>query len=152
MRQVKPFRTAKLSDEEVIDLRMRLEDGETTRMQEADRFNVAPETIAKIARYQTYRHVGKMAPGIEAKLPDTPLTQEQQDDFQSIIKRQMAKGLITIAPSADAMIRELVAPPAPPTPPSLSSEELRKFLANPTFSAKVDDTEATDSPNNPMEE
>lgn len=113
----------KITAAEVPGIRHRLGNGITTRLMEADRYGVAPETIAKIARFQTFRNVGRLPPGESMATKET-MTETQTDDAQAIFRRLQAKGLVHIVPAADTLVREL----------------------------RQTQTEATDSPINPMEE
>lgn len=57
--QKRPLRTAKFTDAEVRELRIRAEHEGIVVREEADRFGVTPETIRKILRGDTFRWVAE---------------------------------------------------------------------------------------------
>lgn len=125
----------------------------------AREFGVAPETIRKLLRGDTFANLGggdepERNPHQYQSHEVIPLTPEQEEDMQAGMRRMAAKYAIPIIPNADTLVRELKAIlPTPTTQtPILSSADLRKLLANPrefipeAFAAKADDTEAPDVP------
>lgn len=92
-----PLRTAKLTDDEVLLLRARKARGEHVVVKdEADRFGCGIETIRKILRGDTFRHLLGPAPVTYAKAtPVTALPTEEEMEmsllrFLSEVKSESA--------------------------------------------------------------
>ena len=58
-RNARPLRNAKFTDREVIEIRARAQEEGFDVRAEADRYQVSPETIRKICRFDTFRWVGQ---------------------------------------------------------------------------------------------
>jgi hypothetical protein len=101
-----PIRTAKLTDEEVLLLRARKARGERISVkEEADRFNCGLETIRKVLRGDTFRHLLKGA----SVLASRPSTGPSEDEVAASLNRFLTE-VKSVEPleNPDADIHELL--------------------------------------------
>ena len=85
----KPLRTAKLTDDEVVALRARKARGEPISVKaEADRFQCGLETIRKILRGDTFRHLMKDVPMKTIEVVSEDEAQASLARFLSEVKAQ----------------------------------------------------------------
>jgi len=83
-----PLRTAKLTDNEVLLLRARKARGELIDPRvEADRFQCGPETIRKILRGDTFRHLLRETP----TAPTGPVVNLPESEIEASLSRFLAE-------------------------------------------------------------
>lgn len=104
---------SRFTDQEVIEIRDRAARYERSVRDEAEAFGVAPETIRKIIRRETFTHLGgggwrppapRLAPHVEATID-----QEVEESQERLMKRLAAD--IRRVPKADDMLGELAQEP-----------------------------------------
>lgn len=134
--QKRPLRTAKFTDAEVRDLRQRASREGVDVREEADRFGVAPETVRKILRGDTFRWVPLVTQEEKAAAAREDLAAQAVES-----QARMAKLFLP----GDELAAELAGQPAVPV-------KMAKVLVAAPWVGQLLGQAVEDPVNNPLEE